>query len=278
MGESVRRVGVCSWSLRAGSPAELVERVRACGCDAVQLHLDPLRETWDPGETASALHDAGIAVLSGMMTTEGEDYSTLESIKATGGVRPDGTWAANLAAAGANAELAAGLGIGLVTLHAGFIPHERGDPERAKLVDRVGELQRVFGEHGIRLGLETGQETAATLEGVLAELPGVGVNFDPANMILYGMGDPIAALEKLGPRVVQLHVKDARPAAEAGEWGEEVVVGEGEVDWERFVRAADALCPGADLVIEREAGESRVEDVRTARELIGGKIGIGGAS
>lgn len=270
------RVGVCSWSLRAGSPAELVECVGACGCAAVQLHLDPLREDARLlDSTLSALKEAGISVLSGMMTTEGEDYTTLETIRATGGVRPDGTWERNLAAARGNASLASSLGLGLVTLHAGFIPHDAADPERESIIERVRVLAEVFGASGVRIALETGQETAATLTGVLAELPGVGVNFDPANMILYGMGDPVAALELLGPRVSQVHIKDAVPAERPGVWGGEVPAGEGAVDWEAFFGVLAGLCAereaegGAiDAVIEREAGEDRVADAARARELL----------
>ena len=125
-----RSLGVCSWCLRAGSPAELVERVRAVGVSSVQLHLDPLRGDWDSGETQDRLREAGIAIASGMMAMRGEDYSTLNTIRETGGVRPDATWEANLAAAEANAALAADLGVDLVTFHAGFIEH--GDAGRGR--------------------------------------------------------------------------------------------------------------------------------------------------
>ncbi|HIA27537.1 MAG TPA: hypothetical protein EYN79_05370, partial [Planctomycetes bacterium] len=87
---------------------------------------------------------------------------------------------------------------------------------------------------GVKLALETGQESAATLEGALEALgrSDVGVNFDPANMILYGMGNPVEALVRLAPRVAQIHIKDALASEVAGEWGSEVVVGTGEVDWQ----------------------------------------------
>jgi len=94
------------------------------------------------------------------------------------------------------------------------------------------------------------------------------VNFDPANMILYGMGDPISALKKLMPYVVQVHIKDATPAASAGQWGAEVVVGTGKVDWKSFFAALSEGGFSGDLSIEREAGDSRVNDVAIAREFI----------
>lgn len=270
---------VCSWSLRPTSPADLAEKVKACGLDAVQLALDPVRTgAWDESDLVRTLNEAGIRLVSGMMATAGEDYTTIESIRRTGGVRPDATWEENLAAARANADLAARLGLPLVTFHAGFIPEDEADPEWAKLLGRVRAVVDVFAAKGVRIGFETGQESAATLLRVLDALdrPGAGVNFDPANMILYGTGDPVAALTDLAPRVVQAHVKDAVRAGQAGVWGEEVPAGTGEVDWDGFF-AALARAPGPGLVIEREAGERRVEDVRLAaamiRERSAGRVG-----
>jgi sugar phosphate isomerase/epimerase len=170
-----------------------------------------------------------------MMSMAGEDYSSLDSIRRTGGVRPAQHWQANLAAAHENAQLARRLGAGLVTFHAGFLPHDRKDPERAVLLERLRALVDVFAAAGIEVGFETGQESAETLGDVLADLqrPRAGVNFDPANMILYDMGDPLAAVRALAPRVKQIHVKDALRTRTPGAWGEEVRVGTGEVDWPR---------------------------------------------
>lgn len=267
------RIGVCSWSLRPESAGNLAEMVGKCGVSGVQLALDPIRTGeagWDEGQTRRVLEGAGIEILSGMMGTVGEDYSTLETIKLTGGVRPDEHWEVNLEAARANADLASRLGIGLVTFHAGFIPHEAGDPVGEVMIDRLRQIVDVFGGAGVEVAFETGQETAATLLDALTALdrPDVGVNFDPANMILYGMGDPVEALEKLAGHVKQIHIKDAAPTSEPGTWGSEEPVGEGTVDWDGFfgvVRKAGLSC---DLVIEREAGESRVEEVIKARLLV----------
>jgi sugar phosphate isomerase/epimerase len=96
----------------------------------------------------------------------------------------------------------------------------------------------------------------------------VGVNFDPANMILYEKGDPIAALETLAPWLKQCHIKDARRTKQSGTWGDEVVVGTGEVDWRRFFGVLDRIGYRGDLCIEREAGNQRVEDIRAARKFV----------
>lgn len=263
-------VGVCSWSLRPGSPEELVEAVGATGCRAVQLALEPIRRgAWDEDETFSRLADAGIAVASGMMEMAGEDYSSIDAIARTGGVRPDATWPENAEAAVSLAALADRHGIGLVTFHAGFLPHDAVDPERGTMLGRLSELARIFADAGVSIGLETGQEDAAALSGVLDEIERtaghrVGVNFDPANMLLYGSGDPIEAVELLAPRVAQVHIKDAVPSNSIGRWGEEVVVGTGSVDWDVFFAVLDRVVPGVDLMIEREAGETRVSDIAVA--------------
>lgn len=262
-----RRVGVCSWSLRPTSARDLAARVAECGLEHVQLALAPIR---GGAMSASAVRDAlaaaRVTACSGMSSTVGEDYSTLESIARTGGVRPDAHWPANLANARTDARIARELGLPLVTLHAGFLPHGPDDPERAKLVGRLRDVVDAYADEGVRVGFETGQETATTLLVFLADLdrPKAGVNFDPANMILYGMGDPVEALRALAPRIVQVHVKDARPARRRGEWGDEVAVGTGAVDWPSFFDVLDAAQPRVDLMIEREAGDQRVADVRAA--------------
>lgn len=280
---SEHQVGVCSWSLAPESPAALVEALRRVGIDAVQLALVPVAESpaaW--ADAASILRDAGIKVLSGMLGTVGEDYSTLESIKQTGGVAPTATWSATRDRAARVADVAAAAEIELVTMHAGFIPDDPADPVRPTLLHRLREIGSLMASRGLRLGLETGQEEAATLLSALDELahPAIGVNFDPANMLLYDMGDPVAAVRTLGQYVVQVHIKDARRTTTTGEWGTEVPVGEGEVDWPRFLAAVDEVAPAVDLVIEREAGATREADIATARthlqRWLGREAGSGG--
>jgi sugar phosphate isomerase/epimerase len=265
------RIGVCSWSLRASGPEDLVRKLALCDLNAAQVALDPIRSgEWPERETIARLNDSGVTMLSGMMRMAGEDYSTLESIRMTGGVRSDDHWLMNLDAARANAELAARLGMKLVTFHAGFLPDDRSDPLRMTMIDRLRKLADVFTTRGVHVAFETGQETAGTLVDVLDDLdrPAVGLNFDPANMILYGMGEPVTAIERLSPWVKQIHIKDALPSQTPGTWGTETRAGDGAVNWPKFFAAVEALCPRANLVIEREAREERLDDIRAARDLI----------
>ena len=263
-----RRLAVCSWSLQPSDPVALLDALAATGVTRVQLALDPLRAepaTW--GKFPELARARGVEIASGMFVTVGEDYTSLDSIRHTGGVVPDVTWDENWRNIQAVAALAARLGLKLVTFHAGFLPHDETDPDFRKLLERIDRIAGVFARDGIALGFETGQETAETLAAFLRVLgrKDVGVNFDPANMILYDKGEPLAALRTLGPWIRQCHLKDARRTRVPGTWGEEVAVGTGEVDWASFLGTLDALGFGGDLCIEREAGTQRVADIRAGR-------------
>ncbi|MHC4217999.1 MAG: sugar phosphate isomerase/epimerase family protein [Planctomycetota bacterium] len=265
------RIGVCSWSLGAGDPHRLAGTLGDLGIRAVQLGLVPLVE--EPRVWAGAVETlaaAGVHVASGMLAMAGEDYSTLDTIRRTGGVRPDTDWPANEKLCADVARVAGGAGLGLVTFHAGFLPEDPADPLRRTMIERLRVVADAFAEHGVGVAFETGQETADTLAGVLTELerPAVGVNFDPANMILYGKGDPVEALERLAPTVKQIHVKDAIPTDDPGTWGTEMPVGRGIVDWEAFFDVASSISPPVSFIIERESGADRVGDIAAARALI----------
>lgn len=276
-------LGVCSWSLQPSTPADLVAKLRAAGLARVQLALDPVRTAgggeWSEIAAINTLHAAGITIESGMMGMAGEDYSTLESIARTGGVRSDANWPANLAAAAANARLASRLGIGLVTFHAGFIPHNAADPVRAVMLARLRQVIDLFDDRGVRVGFETGQESADTLLDALAELdrPHAGVNFDPANMILYGTGDPIEALGVLQKHVISVHAKDGDwpPQGVAGALGTERPLGQGAVGMERFIAKLKEIGYQGTLNIEREgqSPEQWRNDVQMGAELLRRLIG-----
>ncbi|MEM7624690.1 MAG: sugar phosphate isomerase/epimerase family protein [Planctomycetota bacterium] len=262
------RIGVCSWSLQPKNLDELVGQLAGLKLERLQLGLDPLRTDPDSWEDAALrLRDAGVSVVSGQFGAVGEDYTTPQTIRATGGVVPDETWPANRENADATAELARQLGLTLLSTHAGFIPPDESEPVFAKLVGRVRTLAELFAQRcGAKLLLETGQETADTLNRFLlaVDRPNVGVNFDPANMLLYDMGDPVESVRRLMSHVRQVHIKDATPPSTPGSWGEEVVVGDGAVDWAAFLGELDASGYDGSLVIESEAGTQRAEDIATA--------------
>lgn len=265
------RLAVCSWSLQPQGPEQLINWLKSIGIPRVQIALDPIRsdqKTW--GSFKKLCEQSGISIVSGMFGTIGEDYTTMESIRRTGGVVPDATWDENWRNIQQIASLAADMGITLVTFHAGFLPEDERDPEFKKLFDRIARLAELFAEEGIDLGFETGQETAETLSEFLKTLnrPNVGVNFDPANMILYEKGDPIKALRVLGPWLKQCHIKDATRTLKPGTWGDEVVVGTGQVDWPAFFKTLNELNFSGFCAIEREAGNQRLQDIRAAKDFV----------
>ena len=267
--------------------------MRSTGLSAIQLALDPVaRGDWKEDETFGRLRDAGIRVVSAMLAPTGEDYSTLDSIRATGGVRRVETFAANLRAAHQIADICARHSIPLCTFHAGALPE--GGADRDEMIRRLARMVRAFHDpdagRRVAVAFESGQESAegivsllgevrAALEGTPAAKATIGVNFDPGNIILYGVGDPLAAFRGVQGDVLQVHIKDARATDTPGTWGAETPAGKGQVEWPGFVAAVRAACPDAGLVIEREGGEARVEDVRAAAALVRRMLGTdGGAS
>jgi L-ribulose-5-phosphate 3-epimerase len=270
------RLAVCTWSLQPASPADLLAKLDAIGIKRIQLALDPLiHEPAVWGDFPALAGQAGIEIVSGMFGNQGEDYTTLESIRITGGLVPDERWDENWKHAQAVATLASAMGLNLVSFHCGFLPPSPADPAFVKLAWRLRQVAEFFSTKGVDLAMETGQETADGLREFLVglKLPNLGVNFDPANMILYGKGDPIAALKTLGPWIKQCHIKDATATKVPGTWGTEVVVGTGEVDWKAFFATLGELGFHGDLSIEREVGDQRVADIRTGREFVTQLVG-----
>lgn len=265
------RLAVCSWSLQPTGPDDLVQKLKATGIARVQLELDPLRDApkiW--GDTEKIFREAGVTIVSGMVRCLGEDYATLDSIRVTGGIAPDATWEQNVKNISAAAAIAKKMGLKLVTFHAGFLPPDESHPTFAKMRQRLDTVADIFMVQNILLGLETGQETAQELAALLHKLnhPNIGVNFDPANMLMYDKGDPVKALHTLAPWIRQVHIKDAKRTKTPGTWGEEVPIGKGEVDWRGFFTTFKHVVFNVNLVIEREFGNSRAADIRAAHDFI----------
>lgn len=271
MQSAAQSLAFCSWSTQPKCPNCLIANAQDIAINRVQLHLNPIFESSeDWADAGQKLADAGITVVSGMFTPKGENYTTPATIQKTGGIVPDEHWQANLEGFRKTAEVAKALELSQVSFHAGFIP-EDDQALHDKLVGRLRELGDLLKDvAGADLLLETGQETADSLDRFLAEVDrdSIAVNFDPANMILYGMGDPIAAVEKLLPRVRQVHIKDATSPPAPGEWGVEVAAGTGEVNWEAFFKVLNAGGYNGNLVIEREAGDDRIGDIKQAAAYV----------
>jgi L-ribulose-5-phosphate 3-epimerase len=265
-------IGVCGWSLRAGSTGELVDLCRDLGLGHLQLGLAPYL-SMDPAtreREIATLREAGIILTAGMISFAGEDYSTIAVIRQTGGVVPDEKWPERRAAALAAGDFAHAIGLGAISTHIGFIPRS-GDARYRVTLERVAEIARHYDALGLELLMETGQERATELLQFLNDVPAknLAVNFDPANMILYGAGDPVEAVRVLGRHIHHVHIKDATLSDQPGlKWGREVPFGQGHVDVPGFLTALQAVGYAGPLLIEREAGSARVADVRSAIETL----------
>lgn len=261
-------IGVCSWSLQDKNFADLAGHLKELGVSHVQLALASLidLEERELEKGLVPLEDAGINFTAGMIAFEAENYSTIESIRKTGGFALDAVWPVRKKAAIAAGKMAAKMNVPYVSTHIGFVP-KAGQPGYRVIRTRVREIAAAFADAGADLLLETGQESAEELREFLETLdsPNVGINFDPANMILYGAGDPIEAIGILGSYIKHVHVKDATPSKKPGvEWGEEVPFGTGQVGPTRFLAALKKIGYSGPLVIEREAGKQRLADVKAA--------------
>ncbi len=258
-------IGVCSWSLQTDI-AGVADAMKRIGIDHVHLGIRPAVEDKN---VLIQIEKQVWTITSTMIDFPQEDYSTFDSIKVTGGIVPDDCWERNLKLFMGALDATAVLGMDYLSMHAGFI--DESDEQRSKkFISRIRTLADAAEEKNITLLLETGQETAEELRNFLEKLdhPALAVNFDPANMILYAKGDPVEAVHTLGPWIEHVHIKDALRTKQPGTWGQEVAWGDGQVRTGLFLDALDDIGFDGALAIEREAGDSRFDDIKHAAEML----------
>lgn len=259
-------IGVCSWSLQVKNVPELKRLMDQLGITVVQIACgDPHHASWDEGDRMpEAARAAGFDMSGTMLGFPGEDYTTPAHIQRTGGFGDPATRPERLERFQWAIDRTLALGLSDVMLHAGFLP-EPGAPDRKPFLETLGHVSQLAADKGVTVAFETGQETADLLRLTLDELrcPNLKVNFDPANMLLYDKGDPIRAVEILGPDIRSVHVKDANRPTTPGQWGEEVPLGNGQASIRQFVRTLKKVGYRGPLCIEREVGnqEQRIADI-----------------
>ncbi len=260
-------LGVCNWSLQADVDV-VAEVMNTLGIDHIHMAVRPALAD-DGDKYLAAVDERSWIITSTMIDFPQEDYSTLESIRVTGGIVPNEWWPANRDLFRRAVDVTADLGVTYLSMHAGFID-PRQPAEVRKLRDRIRCLADVAADRGVMLLMETGQETADELRRFLEDLDhrAVGVNFDPANMILYDKGDPIKAVQVLRPWIRHVHIKDAIRTETAGTWGTEVPWGDGDVGAEVFLNVLKEVAYDGALAIERESGDDRVGDIAFAVERL----------
>lgn len=243
-------------SIDAGLGVKL-EVVRELGIPTIHLHA-PHQDTRTPQvaqEFSAKLQEIGTRISVVFGGFEGESYADIPTVSKTVGLVPPETRAERTREMKEIADFARLLGVDVVALHLGFVPHDPSDPMYPEIVQVTQEVCDHCRSNDQRLHLETGQETADALLAFIAAVDrdNLFINFDPANMILYGSGEPIEALRKVGRFVRSVHCKDAKWAANPGkEWGAEVPVGQGDVNFERFLATLQEIGYDGPLTIERE--------------------------
>ena len=260
-------------SVGAGLGASL-DFVREISLDNVQLHTPPpeARAPKRTRELKQQFADAGIAITVVFAGFAGESYESIPIVRETVGLVPQATRKARLKETFEISDWTKDMGCDALGMHIGFIPEDRDDKLHKESVKVARQVCDHCAANGQRFHLETGQESA---DGLLAFIEDVGrdnlaVNFDPANMILYGTGEPLPALRKIGGYVKSVHCKDAKWSDQPGvTWGTEMPLGEGEVDIPEFIKTLKQIGYNGPLTIEREVpGEPQKSDIRNAVGLL----------
>jgi sugar phosphate isomerase/epimerase len=254
---------------------QTLQEVKAFGVNGGQLGIPgELKLTGQASRWKAALADEKFLALTAVCSYVGEDYTDIPAVQRTVGLVPNTTRAERVDRTKQVATLAAELGIPSVACHIGFEPHDTADPLYSEMLATAREVCDYCRPLGQSFALETGQEPAPVLLRFIADVnrPNLKINFDPANMILYGTGDPIEAVNLLRSYIVSVHCKD-------GDWpppdvpdalGIERPLGKGSVNMARFLSALNEIGYRGMLTLEREEQnpQQRVADIRSGLALL----------
>lgn len=259
-------------SIHGGLGAGL-DAVRGLGVSTVHLHA-PTPDYRTPERTAeikAQFAGAGITITVLFVGFEDDDYTTVDRVVETVGLVPEARRRARLRETLELADFAAELGIDAIGMHLGFVPHDGASSAFGDIVAATRAVCDHCAGNGQRFHLETGQETADQLLTFIqaVERDNLAVNFDPANMILYGAGEPLEALDRVGEYVRSVHCKDASKTRRPGQpWYEDAPLGQGDVGIEAFLRKLKDLEYEGPLTIEREFSPDQAGDIEAALRLL----------
>lgn len=261
------KIGVCSWSLDRHDAIAAIRKVADAGLGLVQVGFFTAQALQEAKaiRIAQAARTAGVGLCGVFLAFEHEDYNSIARISETGGLAPDDLADARLALVHQAAELTAGLSCASLAIHAGTIPADASSPTQQKLLDRVGKAADSAREFGLRLSLETGRESIETLVAFIDALnrDNVVVNFDPANLVLYGVDEPARAVARLRGRIEIVHVKDAKRPSQAGMLGKPAPIGTGDAEIPRVISKMRTIGYDGPLLIETR-NDNGPTDVREA--------------
>lgn len=158
-----------------------------------------------------------------------------------------------------------------VVTHVGFMPENPYDPRYPEIISVLRVIARICKENGQRFLFETGQETPVTLVRAINDIgmDNVGINLDPANLIMYGKANPVDSLDVFGKYVWGVHGKDGCYPTDGYHLGKEMPLGEGKVNFPVFVAKLKEIGYPGDITIEREiSGEKQKKDILSAKAVL----------
>ncbi|MBP1634099.1 MAG: sgaU [Acidobacteria bacterium] len=257
-------------------PLRALQAVRSMGIDTIQVSRLPGRFYTPEGarEFAGMLRDTGIRADSVVVVFDGESYQDRDAVVRTVGFRPLPLVPERLEYARRCVDFARSIGARIVTFHMGFLPADPGDDAYTAMLKAVTDIAGYAADRQVTISLETGQETGEQLAAFLDRITvaRVGVNFDPANLVIYGVDSPSRALPHFVSRVTSMHVKDALLPEAPGAMGREVSPGEGRAELAECFRVLKAANFGGALVIEnyvaRGSNSSPMDELRRAKAFI----------
>jgi L-ribulose-5-phosphate 3-epimerase len=257
-------------------PNSAMAKVRDLGLPTAQIYVEEFHLGLD-GRLRQALDMYHIEATSVVVGGPGKEVWDFYGGPLTIGVVPRDTRAARVAHIKKASDFARQCGIPAVQTHCGFIPENPNDPLYKETVETIRDMADYCRRNGQNLRYETGQETPITLVRTIQDIgtDNQGVNFDLANLILYGKANPVDAIELLGPYVQGIHAKDGIWPTDPRRLGKEVPIGKGKVDFLRIISRLKEIDYRGAVTIEREiSGPQQMEDVRAAKtyleKLIGG--------
>ncbi|HKW62758.1 MAG TPA: sugar phosphate isomerase/epimerase family protein [Candidatus Acidoferrum sp.] len=256
-------------------PDAAMAKVRDLGLPTSQVFVDEF-EMELVGKLRQALEKHQIEATSLVVGGPGKEVWDFYQGPLTIGLVPRETRAARIAHIKKASDFAKQCGIQAVQTHCGFIPENPNDPVYKETLAAMREVAGYCKSNGQNFRYETGQETPITLVRAIEDvgLDNQGVNFDLANLILYGKANPVDAIELLGPYVQGIHAKDGLFPTNPKDLGKEVPIGKGKVDFSRIIERLKQLNYQGAVTIEREiSGPQQVADVREAKAYLERLIG-----